>query len=346
MEVVMTVVAAILLVGLVVVMLIFGKAILTKIIITLSLLDTWWWPYKAMPPQGTSYVILDGSPQGPYFRLLESVDWRTYDEVADEFRGDRSKAPARGKAYEWVGFNKYLLWHRTSYSTWEEPAGATQARLVSKVRGVPDAPDASSAIFFQWNMGLEIGGSEIAGNYRINSSVQFTVHMIRTRQALFFGGRWESQVSAAIHQAFNAYVKPKTINDLTEVQAEGADSELTRILKSLNHGLLPLYGVAIVDAKLVKFDQIGTQEELAAASALRVATDQANAEKERGRGIKERMLEEAEGVRALVVAWGTTPEAWRLALALNLKDSKLIALGGDILAAVDTGGGGGATPRR
>lgn len=322
----------------------FEKIIWTQLVITLSLLDTWWWPYKMLPRQGEFVIVADGTPNGPYYRLLESIDWHKYDESGDVFREDKTKSPQQEGRIPavYVGFNKYLMWHKVSYNNWEQPDNSAEAKLVKKVRGVKGLPDAKPSHFFQWTLAIPIMGAEIEGLYKIDAVIQLTLHMVHPRKALFFDGSWESQVDSAVQEMFRPYVKPKTLDEIGAEKDAGQGGELSKKLVKLSEGtreeggLEELCGIKVINGRLVKFDQVGAAEERAAATALKVATDKALAREQDGLGEQKFLENKAKGVAKLVEAYASHPDGWRLAMAEAVRDNKsLTAVGGQILAAVN-----------
>ncbi|OHA91212.1 MAG: hypothetical protein A2758_01930 [Candidatus Zambryskibacteria bacterium RIFCSPHIGHO2_01_FULL_49_18] len=318
-------------------------------IVLLGNVDSWWSPFRTLPPPGEIYILVSGDPDGPFDSILESViGWR-YEENGDLFRedpadiGERSGyLPKLGVA--WVGFNKYFLWREVRYDKWEKmPDPSTEWKLISKTRGVKSRPNQSPSIFFRYNMATSIEGAETIGNFPVDGVVVFTVQIERPRQAFFFAGGWEAQTNAAVQSVFREYVGTKTIDDLRQEQAAGADA-LVRRVKDLTtgNGALPgsglrdLFGISIVDARFVKFDLIaGDQAMTNAVRAVEIAKQKAAARREEAEGNRDGDIAEAAGTREKVAAWGSNPVGAAVAMAEAIKIAKPAAIGGDILASIN-----------
>ncbi|OHA91957.1 MAG: hypothetical protein A3J09_00425 [Candidatus Zambryskibacteria bacterium RIFCSPLOWO2_02_FULL_51_21] len=317
------------------------------LIVTLSKLDVWWSPFRALPPAGEMYILVSGDPDGPFDQIIESVIGYRYDRDSQIFVPDPTKRPERtgilgqlGVAK--VGFFKYFLWRELRYSKWEKkPDPSTDWSLVSKVRGDKKRPENSPSIFFRYNMATKIEGAETIGNFPVDGIVVFTAELENPIKAFFYAGGWESQTTAAVQGAFREYVSRKDIQGLREDEASGANQLIAK-LKGLSEtsgeskGLRESFGVKIIDARFVTFDLTSGDKKMTDATrALEIAKLTALAQKEEGKGEGDKRKARAEGIREELAAWGSSPVGAQIAMAEAIKVAQPNVIGGNIVTSVD-----------
>lgn len=288
---------------------IFIPSFLPRAIVLLANVDSWWSPFRILPPPGEMYILVSGDPEGPYDSLLESVHGWDYDEATQTFTenpDDRNERTGYlGKlGVARVGFNKYLLWRKVRYDKWEKkPDPSTEYGLVSKTRGDKKKPGDTPSIFFRYNMATEIKAAETVGNFPVDGLIVFTAQLTNPVKAFFFAGGWEVQTVAAVQGAFREYVGKKSIEELRKEQKEpqqDGDSLIQR-MKGLGRrddpdGLYAKFGVEIVDARFVNFDLVkGDQAMTEAVRAVEVAKRQAEAKLETAKGSRNAKIAEAQG---------------------------------------------------
>ncbi|MDP3763838.1 MAG: hypothetical protein Q8Q92_04360 [bacterium] len=302
--------------------------LIPRSIIALGKVDSWWSPFRTLPPPGKMYIIVRGAPNGPFDTVIESVSDYNYDPVTREFLGPII-TPSLGNDYlsnlgvAWVGFWRHLF-HL-------EPESKTYTDL---------------SIFFRHNLKLEIKTAETVGNLPVSAVIVYTVHIINPVKAFFFAGGWEAQVNAAVQGRFRKYVSDKRIDQLREEHKSGGLTLIDEI-KALgerdptgtNHnlnGLYALFGVEIIDVRFVLFDLMSGDEGITrAVRALEIATLNAEASAKDGEGERRKRQERAVGVRAEVEAWGANPVGGTVAMAEAIKEAKPNVLGGSVIASVD-----------
>ncbi len=322
-------------------------------IVLLGNVDSWWSPFRTLPPPGEMYILVSGDPDGPFDSVIESVvGWR-YDSATHLFTDDPYDTGVR-KGYlaelgvARVGFNKYFLWREVRYDKWEKrPDPSTEWQLVSKDRGVKSKKDATPSIFFRYNMATEIKAAETVGNFPVDGIVVFTVQIENPVQAFFFAGGWEAQTNAAVQGVFREYVGDKTIDELREEQRAGANALVDKVKilggqgtmpdgSNDSNGLFELFGIVIIDARFVLFDLVTGDETMTrAVRALEIAKLTAAAQAKEGEGERDKRVNRSVGVRAEVEAWGAHPSGATVAMAEAIKEAKPKAIGGNILAGIN-----------
>jgi len=347
-------------------LLMLGGSILVKVLIPRALIrlggmDTWWSPIRRLPPPGEMYIIVRGSPDGPFRTVIESVKGYKYSNETKEFKVETEVEAREPESYfhkigvTWVGFNRYLLWRQISYDKWEmvidsqgKPTG--KWGLVPKVRGMKDQKGNTPSIFFRYNMAVGVNAAETIGNFPVNAVIVITAQLTNPVKALFFAGGWESQTTAAVQGKFRKYVSSKRIEDLRKeregVGETGVDSFLATEIKALSSigqdnlettGLFNLYGVEIIDARFVEFDLVtGDTAMTDATRALEVETLKAAAAAKRGDGQRQERENRAAGVRAEVRAWGADPVGATVAMAEAIKEAKPNVLGAGVVVSAES----------
>ncbi|MDP2642134.1 MAG: hypothetical protein Q8P21_02500, partial [bacterium] len=324
-----------------------------RAIIALGNVDSWWSPFRTLPPPGEMYILVRGDPDGPFDSVLESVVDHVYDEGTHLFRLDTTppqETYLRSLGATWVGLWRYFLWREVRYDKWEKkPDPSTDWGLVPKVRGVRGKKGDGPSIFFRYNMATEIKAAETVGNFPVDGVVVFTAQVMNPVKAFFFAGGWEVQTTAAVQGKFRKYVSDKTIDQLREEHKSGGLTLVDEI-KALGGrsavagvpddptGLFDLFGIEVVDARFVLFDLItGTRDEemIRATRAEQIAILNAKAAAERGKGERQERENRAAGVRAEVEAWGSNPVGGTVAMAEAIKEAKPNVLGGNVMVGVE-----------
>ena len=325
------------------------------IIVKLGNIDAWWSPYRTLPPPGEMYIMVSGDPDGPFDKIIESVEGYRYDEEEQQFVTDpmpRKKGYLENLGVAKIGFWKYFLWREVRYDKWEKkPDPSTEYGLVSKTRGKKKEGELPS-IFFRYNMATEVKAAETKDNFPVDAILVFTTQIERPVKAFFFAGGWEVQVNAAVQGLFRQYVSDRTIEVLREEKSKG-DNTLVDQIKELSNGseleggLLELYGVKIIDARFVIFDLVKGEAEMAEAlRAISVAERKAQARVKEAEGKREAMIVEADGekearirkavgIREEVAAWGSHPVGKTVVIGEAIKEAKPKAIGGDIFANIN-----------
>lgn len=336
------------------------ETLIPRIIVLLGNVDSWWSPFRTLPPPGEMYILVRGDPDGPFDSILESVIDYNYDTAMRRFEPvtpGTTLPPNTSFLHDigitYVGLWKYFLWREVKYAKWEKkPDPSTEWGLVSKTRGVKGKSGDSPSIFFQYNMATKIEAAETADNFPVDGVMVFTVQMVDPVQALFFAGGWESQVNAAVQGVFREHVSTRPINVLREEKAGGADNLVSKV-KALSEtsvdtpGLRQLYGVNIIDARFVEFDLVTGDEEMTrAVRAVGIAREQAEARREKAKGEKdgaiieaegkrEALKIEAEGIKEEYAARASQTDGAKFALAEAIKVAKPTVIGGDVLATIN-----------
>lgn len=344
-EEIMNIVVGIALFILAVVLIIFiVEFLIPRGIVTLGKKDTWWSPFRTLPPPGEMYIVVRGDPKGPFADVLESVSLYNYKNGEFEALPDGEKK-GEGEGYLYnlgvarVGFFRYLLYREVKYDKWEmlekdkKPTG--EWGLVPKTRPGP-------SIFFRYNMAVGIKAAETAGNLTVDAILVFTAQVVNPQKAFFFAGGWEGQTTAAVAGAFRQYAASRNVDELRLEQKGSEASPLVETLKALGDRTKPeslynKFGVEIVDARFVSFDLV-EGEEARATKAVAIAKLDAEAAKERGIGEKNASKERAEGIRAELAAWASQPNGAAIAMAEAIKVAKPNVIGGGIVTAVSDKG--------
>ena len=321
---------ALVMVGLVVLTVEF---LIPNVIIALGKQDKWWSPIRIFPPPGEMFIVVRGTPNGPFDRVVEAVLDFSFNESKRTFVPDTNlpqETYLRKLGVTWIGFFRYLLHREVRHDKWEqlpEKDGklSTEFGIVSKVRPGP-------SIFFRYNMAVHIKAAETLGNFPVDAVLVFTAQIMNPVKAFFFAGGWEVQVAAAVQGKFRKYVSDKNIDELRTEQKTGADLVTTEI-KNLSlmgpdgkteTGLLELFGVEIVDARFVFFDLVSgdrDEEMIKATRALEIARLLALADAEKGQGQGNMRKNRAAGIQAEVEAWGTHPVGATVVVSEVLKDN-------------------------
>jgi len=328
-------------VALIWVAMLINQVFLPRIIVILGNVDSWWSPFRTLPPPGEMYIIVRGDPNGPFDSIIESVEGYRYDEAARRFTPDpnaitKNRTDSYGQiGVQNVGFNKYILWRKISYDKWEkEGDNSTKWKLVPKVRGVRGREDSTPSIFFRYNIGISVEDAEAIGNFPVSATVVVTVEMIDPVQALFFAGGWESQLNAAVQGEMREYIGTRDVNQLRQEKAAGSG---TMISKIKNLDLLTLYGIEVTDARFVDFDLAsGDQAMTDAVRGVEIAELKKQARQKDGEGKQLEREAESKGIKATVEAWASNEVGPAVAMAEAIKEAKPQVLGGNVVAAVDT----------
>jgi len=320
------------------------ELLIPRAVIALGGVDSWWSPFRTLPPPGEMYILVRGSKTGPFYGLLESVLDHEYDAESHEFRVsleglERRTGYLESLGVAWVGFFRYLLYREVKHDKWEQKPNSTEFGIISKVRPGP-------SIFFRYNMATEIRAAETIGNFPVNAVIVFTAQVVNPVKAFFFAGGWETQTAAAIQGLFRRYVSNKRIDALRQEQQEGgAGAFVATEIRALSrigpdgtetNGLYNLFGIEIIDARFVLFDLVGGDEAMTkAVRAVEIATLEADADAKRGEGERRKRQERAVGVKAEVEAWGANPVGGQVAMAEAIKEAKPNVLGGGVIASVE-----------
>lgn len=325
--------------------------LIPKAITALGNVDSWWSPFRILPPPGEMYILVRGDPDGPFHTVIESVVNHRYDHDAHTFEEDPTPFTENYLSHlgvTWVGFWRYFLWREVRYDKWEMTMD-TQGKptgnwgLVPKIRGVRGREGASPSIFFRYNMATEIKAAETIGNFPVDAIIVFTAQIKNPAQAFFFAGGWETQTAAAIQGVFREYVGSRNINALREELRAGADALVYRI-RNLTHGtslglgdgLRELFGIDIVDARFVSFDLVtGDPTMTQAVRAKEAAILRAEARIEEAKGNREAARIEAEGIIAEYAARASQPDGAKYAMAKAIEVARPNVLGGGVIASVD-----------
>ncbi|MEK7461782.1 MAG: hypothetical protein AAB586_01795 [Patescibacteria group bacterium] len=334
---------SVLIVILVGVVIITVEFLIPQVIVLLGQVDSWWSPFRTLPPPGEMYILVRGSKSGPFDKIIESVPNYDYDQIAQEFYGPVSTRMREDYLSNigvvWIGFFRYLFYREVRHDKWEKLPNSANWGLVSKIRPGP-------SIFFRYNMAVEIKGAETVGNFPVDAVIVFTVQVMNPVKAFFFAGGWEVQTTAAVQGKFRKYVSDKRIEELRQEQKAGTDTLVTTEIKTLSRigpdgspeaSLYTLFGVEIIDARFVLFDLVSGDEDMTrAVRALEIATLNADASAKDGDGERRKRENRAAGVRAEVEAWGAHTVGGTVAMAEAIKEAKPKVLGGNIVAGVDT----------
>jgi len=349
------------------------EILIPRTIIALGNVDSWWSPFRTLPPPGEMYILVRGDPSGPFDNVIESVVGFSYDNNTHLFTEDMdthlftedmdtylltedmtlppedTEGPTLPPedylshlGVTWVGFWRYFLWREVRYDKWEKlPSSSAEWGLVSKVRGLRGTSGHSPSIFFRYNMATEIKGAETVGNFPVDGIVVFTIQIHNPIQAFFFAGGWEAQTNAAVQSVFREYVSTKTIEKLRTEQVAGAN-RLVELIKQLSgensdkNGLRSLFGIEIIDARFVQFDLVGGDEAMTKAiRVVEIETLNAEAAAKRGEGEKRERENRAAGVRVEVEAWGVHPVGGQVAMAEAIRVAKPNVLGGSVMVGVE-----------
>lgn len=335
------------------------EVLIPRGLVILGNLDTWWSPFRTKAPPGEMYVMVKGSPTGPFDRVIESVLDYDYDDVKNEFynlassetpptprRGvigtRRREGYLEGMGLVWVGFQKYRLMREIVHTKWVNLPGEEGGRLETKIRPGP-------SIFFRYNMAAKIEAAEILGNVTVDSIVVFTAQLKSPAKALFLAGGWERQLNSAVQSRFRRFASRQSLEGLLQEQVrEGQEADSSVLvaefmdlnLRGTNNqtetSLPNLYGVEIIDVRLVKTDVVGSEEVKVAVQAEEVATRLAAAARRRGEGDRDERIARAAGVKAEVEAWGASPVGAQVAMAEAIKVAKPNVLGGGVIASVES----------
>lgn len=332
------------------------EVLIPKVIVALGNVDSWWSPFRVLPPPGEMYIIVRGDPDGPFHTVIESVVNFRYDGELGLFIEDLtspSETYLRRLGVAWVGFQRYLLWREVRYDKWEmiiDSTGKATGKwgLVPKVRGNRDNPRDSPSIFFRYNMAARVEGAETVGNFPVDAVIVFTAQIMKPAKAFFLAGGWESQTTASVQGKFRKYVSDKRIEDLRTEQKAGAEALVASEIKALGgrrpdiqdgddpNGLYALFGIEIIDARFVLFDLLTGDEDIKnAIRALEIATLKAEAAAKDGEGKKRIREEEAKGIEATTKAWTSHPDGWRVAMSEAVREAKPNVLGGGVIASVE-----------
>lgn len=305
-------------------------------IVKLAKIDSWWSPWRILPPPGEMYIVVRGDRTGPFDSILESVLDYHYDPDTHEFsylstpRVDDSEL-----GVFWVGFFRYLKHPEVKYDKWEKKPDSAKWGVVPKDRKGP-------SVFFQYNMAADIEAAETVGNFPVDAVIVFTAQIINPVKAFFFAGGWEVQTTAAVAGLFRKHVAGLNIDQLREEQKVVGTTQLVEKIKSLNDGnsgLYELFGVKIIDARFVQFDLVSgdrDEEMIVATRATEIARLQAQADQHRGEGERNKRVARAVGVKAEVEAWGSNAVGGTIAMAEAIKEAKPNVLGGSVIASVDS----------
>lgn len=322
--------------------------IVPRTIIALGKVNSWWSPFRTLPPPGEMYIIVRGAPNGPFETIIESVLNYNYNRETQEFVGSVKKEQEEERYFsnlgvKWVGFWRYLFYREVRHDKWEKLPNSANWGLVSKIRPGP-------SIFFRYNMAVEIKAAETIGNFPVDAVIVFTAQIINPVKAFFFAGGWETQTTAAVTGCFRKYVSDLTIDQLRVEQRESKEgvSSLVEQIKSLGgkkktldeidnpKGLYALFGVEIIDARFVLFDLVtGDSAMTSAVRAEQIAELEAKADIKRGEGEKQRRTAAAIGIRATVEAWGSNQVGASVAMAEAIKEAKPKVLGGNIIVGIE-----------
>src|SRR3989338_4642162 len=186
------------------------ELLIPRAVIALGGVDSWWSPFRTLPPPGEMYILVRGSKTGPFYGLLQSVLDHEYQPRSHEFRAleqseleelsDRGYLKSLGVA--WVGFFRYLLYREVKHDKWEQKPNSTEFGIVSKTRPGP-------SIFFRYNMAVEVQAAETADNFPVDAIIVFTAQVVNPVKAFFFAGGWEAQTTAAVQGRFRRDVRDK-----------------------------------------------------------------------------------------------------------------------------------------
>lgn len=255
-----------------------------RLLISLASQDSWWSPFRSLPPAGQYVILVKSSSEGPFDRIIHSVKDRKLDNDWNFVPGIEPHAE-NPNWYEkelgivWVGFFKAYYRKPTLYSSFEKLSGSAKYDMVEKKRNVNlDDP----YYFFQYStMGAHIESAEIKDNISINMTVLFTARHLNPYKVHFLAGKWTVRATAAVERGTREYVRNKSIDDVREEQAkkaEGKPDNLVTTLKNLgtNAEIDPVppgaegnltteYGIEIDDPELISFELTPGDPELAAA---------------------------------------------------------------------------------
>jgi hypothetical protein len=243
------------------------EILIPSLILRLSRWDSRFSPFILKPPSGEMYILVKGSPDGPYEEIVESVVDYDYEEYGgplgphtfikkdDKKKDDKKKDDKEIKAekeepkgyLENLGVKRKSLWtyrlyRKVQYDKWEKLPNSDEYGLVPKVRGIrPEnltadqsvGSEGNPSIFFRYQMGTKIHQAEIKGNIRVDAIMVFTVQLTNPVQAYFFAGGWESQVTAAIQTRFREFVQDKDFDTIRKDQAIEGGDELVKQIKNL-----------------------------------------------------------------------------------------------------------------
>ncbi len=315
---------------------------LPKVLNWIADFNEWWSPFKALPLEGELRLIARGNKDGPFAALLESVPTHEYNKKEDEFV--ENKNPNTGKTIivepkgylakhglAYTGFNRYVAVRKFKYTKFEKLDNSSNFGLVEKVRTGP-------SIYFIFNIAARLEKAETRGNFPVSVTVNMTVELTKPRRALFLTGGWEDQVVAAVLSVIRHYVSTKNVEDLRTEKENGQTSGLATAISAkggaLNQTLLDKFGITIIDAVFIDFDD--TSADKADSDAIKAkerARLQGEAQVEAAKAEKEAATHRAEAIKieyaARIGTGGQHAGTFRMAEALE--KTPLKALGGNNL---------------
>lgn len=155
-------------------------------------------------------------------------------------------------------------------------------------------PEWVNSLYFLATYPILVEKVELAGNLRINILVNITFRVVNPIIPVFvFKGKWFPQASASVKGAVANFPRGKTLDEFRALDKEGEDSsfskEISKINKSSNGmpGVIDTFGMAIHRVDFVVFDLVAASpEEQAATTAFEIARLNADADKEKARGLE------------------------------------------------------------
>lgn len=166
--------------------------LIPRTILWLAEIDTWWSPFRNLPPPGEMYILVRGDPDGPFDHVIESVPGYKYNPDTHEFTSENISREERrrgsGRCLQTRGiprenqchlgwFLEYFLWRKVSYDKWERLKKSEKWGLEEKDRGDKNNPNHSPSIFFRYNMATGIEEAEAIGNFPVDAIVVFTAQL-------------------------------------------------------------------------------------------------------------------------------------------------------------------------
>lgn len=308
--------------------------------------DTWWSYVRHRPPENQFYIMVKGSPNGPFDSVIESIREDNYDADTDLFRPatseellaeDRDDATKIGIAP--VGFFKYFLVREFHCHEWDPH----QHALVPQKHGTWKGGRPPS-YYQKYNIGVAVEAYTV-DNFRVTGVLTLTVKIESVKRAFFIAGAWPAKLIPAVQSAFRQHVGRKIITQLRE-DGEGATLEtISTAVKKLSgdssneeSSLRQLVGVIIMDARFVHYQFIGSDRMMEATQAVGIAELEARARKIKGSGEKEYKQEVAQGIAAEVAAWATNPAVGAaVATAQAIAEAKPSVIGAGVLPTINVG---------
>lgn len=341
-----------------------NKVGLTWLITWFAERDIWWSPIRMKPGPGYIKMMTKGFNSGgpfamvipghiPYWHYHE--DRNFYDE-RDKVRFQEmfpNRPPTPTGWFEkkldkvgavWVGFLRRFYKRKRQWDTWDPK---TNSVITKETK-----PGEEEIFYFATTMAFSFDKIPTKDFGSAEGQVVFNTLMINPEKAEFLAGKPEIQVMAAVRSRNRDFVTSKTTVELQQERDERKMGGLVKTILLANKtqeedlGLLPAYGMMVQGPRFEDYDFVeegGAKDVIEARRRLVIANidvetakTKANEAEERGKGKARERQAEVTSIRATVEAWGTHRVGGTVAMAEAIKEAKPKAVGGNIIAGINT----------